>query len=399
MTAITLTPYTQGRFTFVTGPVNSDKAGILETTLNAAKGSGYITKDNILVFRHPKDSPQPEYLGTHRVTRVTSSVDEILEGIRPKTRTVFIAGISLYDQEVVTLVDALVRSDRNVIATGTNLDVRGGPFGHNAELMALVDNVILAKAVCSDERCDDSYANRSVFRDSSYKAVCTHHYHFPLSPPLSRGDMGSLTLDVGPMFSGKTTAWERKLKLVRAQNKEPIVLKPLKDKRYGQQQGKVGDVSYITLHSGGKIPALNVRNISDLMGILSEAPRSRYVFLEEAQFIRRLYKATFELLSQGYLLFYAGLARGFNRRPFNDIPKLMCLADVVEMHYATCVKCGHPAPESQRIKEIDGQRIPASYDDPLELPGGIEGYEARCLAHWELPREPPNKYALERYSL
>lgn len=398
--AITLTPYTQGKLTFVTGPVNSDKAGLLERTLDAARDSGYKTESNILVFRHPRDSPHPERMGSHEIDAVTDSVPVILNKIKPETRNIFIAGASLFENpNIVDLVDALVRSNRNVIISGLNLDANGKPFGHSAEFMALADEVVLARAFCS--KCHDLYASRSTLTESKFEAVCVHHFHYSSSPPISPRNAGSLTLDVGPMFSGKTTSWERRMKLVNVQGINPIVLKPLKDNRYGQPEGEVFGQSNVTLHSGGTISATDIRTTSHIRKFLrrEENKDKRYVFLEEAQFVPDLYDLTFELLPQGYKLFYAGLARGFNRKPFNDIPKLMCLADAVEMHYATCVKCGHPAPESQRIKTIDGQRIPARYDDKLELAGGIEGYEARCLGHWELPGEPENPFNISRYSL
>lgn len=400
MTAITLTPYTQGKFTFITGPVTSDKVGILETTLDAAKDSGYKTKDNILVFRHPKDSPKPEYIGTHRVTKVTDSVDEIFEEIRPKTRTVFIAGISLFEEgEIVQLVDALGRSDRNVIATGINLDAQGNPFGHNPGLMALADEVQLSKAYCSTAGCNDTNANRSSDIGGKFLAVCTHHYHYSLCPPVSPTDLGVLVMDVGPMFSGKTTGWERRMNRVLIQGIKPIILKPLKDNRYEEPLGDIFGPGNVTLHNRRVIRAINIRTTNHISEHLARNPEQKYVFIEEVQFIPELYELTFELLPRGYKLHYAGLARGFNRKPFNDVPKLMSLADTIEMHYATCVECGHPAPESQRVKKQNGELVPAHYDDPLELPGGEEKYQARCLAHWELPGEPQNKYTLERYTL
>ncbi len=63
-------------------------------------------------------------------------------------------------------------------------------------------------------------------------------------------------------------------------------------------------------------------------------------------------------------------------------------ADVTDKLQAFCSKCGAPASKTQRIKIIDGERIPADYDDPVVLVGADESYEARCRGHHEVPGKP-----------
>ncbi len=130
----------------------------------------------------------------------------------------------------------------------------------------------------------------------------------------------------------------------------------------------------------------------------------RFVAIDEGQFFPGLYDLAFELIPQGYKLIVTGLVRGFNRAPFGDIPKLMCLADVVTYNYGVCVSCYSPATDSQRMKKMPTGAIPADYKDPLELIGGKDHdgvsyyYDARCISHWKLPGRPTSQFTFPKLS-
>ena len=60
---------------------------------------------------------------------------------------------------------------------------------------------------------------------------------------------------------------------------------------------------------------------------------------------------------------------------------------------AVCTKCGGKAVFTQRIIEKDGPsgekiRYPANYNEPVEVIGGTNLYEARCRTHHEVPGRP-----------
>ena len=82
----------------------------------------------------------------------------------------------------------------------------------------------------------------------------------------------------------------------------------------------------------------------------------------------------------------------------------MCLANQVHMNHAFCVKCGDPATENQRMKEISGTVYEADHDDPLVMPGGAKQrgdkffYQARCLKDWILRGEPESDFKLDNFS-
>ncbi len=402
---LTAKPYTQGKITVISGPVKSGKTDEVESYLDALVDSGYKNGSNVQVVRHPDDDEAPEHIGKHSVF-VTDSVDAIYQTINSHTRTVIIVGASHYkDSNIVDLADAVVRSNRNLIASGLNLDSNGLPHDYMPDLMALADEVILSKAICRTPRCGYMESNRSILVDEKYIASCTHHFHYRDSPPISETDRGSLELFLGSMYSAKSTRWKRKLQKLQVAGLNPLVFRWTDDARYGEKKTELYELGNIVLHSGEKIPAISIRHAQDIPTYLQEHPNNREIFIDETQFISGIYDLSFKLLAKGYHLYSTGLPRGFNRKPFNDVPKLMCLADTIHMNYANCVVCFHPASDNQRMKKIGERKTHAHIDDPLVAVGGTENqevkyfYEARCLKDWKLLGEPENKYHLERYSL
>ncbi len=379
-------PFVQGKFTVISGPVQSEKTEKIESFLDAIVDSGYKQDSNILVFRHPMDDPNPEYIGRHKVM-VTHRVEDIYQNVKPSTRTVIISGASHFSSELVDLTDALMRSNRDVVASGLNLDSECYPHGIMPGLMALADNVILAKAICSQSRCTEE-ANRSTLEDGKYLPLCTHHFYYYTSPPISHQETGMLELFLGPMFSGKSTAWHREQIKMQRKGLPYVVIKWKEDVRYGEKEGEESEEGHVTLHSQEKIPAILVKDALSVETYLRQNAEIREVFIDEAQFFPGLFGAATRLLREGYHFYATGLPRGFNRASFRDVPKLMCLADKINMHYAICVKCGDPATENQRLNQEDKALIKV---------GGAGDYEARCLKDWTLEGEPELKYKFEKF--
>lgn len=425
---ITAKPFKQGQVTVISGPVGSEKTEELEGFLDSVVDSGFKKGDNIVVVRHPSDDKRPEYIGKHQV-KVTDDIGEIYNQIKEETASVVIVGISHYNSEIGELAEAIVRSGRNLIASGLNLDVAGKPYGSMPGVMALADEVILAKAYCSEELCRNEQANRST-KKGLFVPVCSHHYHYPKSPSIGEGGGGELELYAGPMFSAKSTSWARKLEKIEKAGLDYVVFKWIKDQRYKKEEERgvsqkllkwvrnspskegnekicfankkeVFEKDMIVLHNKKTLEALLVRSANDIYTYLREPPKEhqqvRQVFIDEAQFLNGIYETIFDLIPEGYKFSVTGLPRGFNRQGFGEFPALMCLADKINMRYAVCTQCGEPATENQRIKIVEGERKPVRYDDPLVLVGGKEAYEARCLRHWVLEGEPPLKYKLEKF--
>ncbi|MEK6846241.1 MAG: hypothetical protein AABY26_05750, partial [Nanoarchaeota archaeon] len=258
MMVLTAKPFIQGKFTVISGPVQSEKTEKIESFLDAVVDSGYKQDSNILVLRHPADDHAPKYIGRHKAD-VTYEVNDIYKKITPSTRTVIISGASLFPPELAELTDALVRSNRDVVVSGLNLDSEGYPHGIMPEFMALADEVLLAKAICSQPRCTSEEANRSTLENGVYLPLCTHHFHYYNSPPISHQETGTLELFLGPMFSGKSTAWHREQIKMQRKGLPYVVFKWNRDNRYGEGDGKEFENGQVTLHSQEKIPAILVK--------------------------------------------------------------------------------------------------------------------------------------------
>jgi thymidine kinase len=380
-------PFVQGKFTVISGPVQSEKTEKIESFLDAVVDSGYKQDSNILIFRHPMDDPNPEYIGRHKAI-VTHKVEDIYNNVKPSTRTAIILGASHFPADLVELTNALVRSNRDVITSVLNLDSECYPHGTAPGLMALADEVILAKAICSHPLCTNEEANRSSSEQGKFLPLCTHHYHYHNAPPIPNQDVGTLELFLGPMFSGKSTAWRREQIKMQRKGVPYVVFKWKEDVRYGEKEGKEFEEGQVTLHSGGKISAIMVKDAFGMETYLHQHKEIREVFPDEIQFFPGVFGMFARLLGEGYHFHGTGLPRGYNRQGFNDVPKLMCLADKINMHYAICVKCGDPATENQRINQADKSLVKV---------GGAGDYEARCLKDWTLDGEPELKYKFEKF--
>ena len=400
---LTARPFNQGRLVVISGPVHSEKAEEVEGFLDKLGDSGFRRDSNVVVFRHPADDSDPERIGQHKA-KVTEDVAEIYEAIGPHTGTVVIVGASHYrDSSLVLLVDAIVRSNRQMVVSGLNLDVEGKPFGLMPSFMGLADEVILSKAICDMyPACGSAEANRSVREGEEYAARCTSHYSSPDAPE----EAGKLELFLGPMFSAKTTRWSRALKKVERVNVPHVVFMWRGHTRYGEKEGELFGLGNVTLHNKTRIPAVLVDSAKDIQNYLGDHPDIKAVFFDEGQFLGGLYRCVFDLLPQGYNFYGTALPRGFSRQGFGEVPSLMCSADRINMETAVCVtpSCGRPGTDNQRMKRVGGRAVPAHASDPLVLVGGKDErgaeyyYEPRCLDHWELRGEKPLEYRLSRFS-
>lgn len=408
---LNISPMDQGRITIISGPVRSNKKQRIKVELDSLKDCGYKNGKNVLVFRHPADeynnSKEVDHIGNHNAI-VTDSVDEIYNNIFPETKIIFIVGASHYkDSRIIDLADGIVRSNRHLVASGLNLDFECKPHDYMPGLMSLADEIFLQKADhCFHPCCKSNEANRSIKEGDIYKPACTHHAVYPNSPPIPEDQQGYLGLYVGPMYSGKTTAWHNQLEKIQNAGLETVIFKYIKDNRKKPEDKlpKLFSIGDITLHNDDVIKAVNIKDANNIKKFLERNVKIREIFIDEIQFIEGIYQLSLDLLPQGYHIYGAGLPRGFNRKPFGELPALMCLADDINMNKAYCIICHGHAYDNQRMKKKEGLIRPAHISDPLEAIGwankeGLEYfYQARCLEHWKLLGEPENPFYLERHS-
>jgi len=180
-----------------------------------------------------------------------------------------------------------------------------------------------------------------------------------------KGNVGSLTVICGSMFSGKT---EELIRLVRRgmhARKRVQVFKSSTDTRC--------ETTVIRTHDGVTFTALTVPDSRTLEGLLE--PDVQIVGIEEIQFFdEAIVPLCQRLADSGVQVIAAGLDQDFRGLPFTFMPQLMALADNVMKLHAICKVCGGEASRTQRL--VDGR--PAGWDEPTILVGADESYEARC---------------------
>lgn len=202
---------------------------------------------------------------------------------------------------------------------------------------------------------------------------------------LSENNHGEITVHIGPMFSGKTSALIAEL--VVAANVAHLVTQAFKPDIDNRGEG----LSVIKSKGAGEFPAQSIRAGAPehLLSLLQDGVE--VVGIDEAQFFApAIVRVVREMSASGIAVVLAGIPTDFRNEPFGSMPILMAIAGALQTHRAICTYrddhanklCRAPATRTQRI--IDGQ--PASWDSPVVVVGGYELYEARCIRHHMVPR-------------
>lgn len=203
----------------------------------------------------------------------------------------------------------------------------------------------------------------------------------PESEPREK-EQGSIEVICGCMFSGKSEELIKRLKRTKYARIKAQAFKPVVDDRRGEAS--------INSYNGVSYPAIGVSNSLEILDLVEE--ETKVVGIDECQFFDNgLTDVVRKLAAQGKQVLVAGLDTDFRGEPFGPMPDLLVEADGVDKQKAFCVRCGAKATRTQRIKIVDGERIPARYDDPLVLIGAENDYEARCREHHEVPGKPGSK--------
>ncbi|AYU55744.1 thymidine kinase [Staphylococcus debuckii] len=172
----------------------------------------------------------------------------------------------------------------------------------------------------------------------------------------------------GSMFSGKSEELIRRLKRGIFAKQKVVVFKPTIDDRYHKEK--------VVSHNGNAIEAINIQRAEEILEHdLSEVD---VIGIDEVQFFENnIVDIAQDLAEQGHRVIVAGLDMDFRGRPFEPMPQLLAVSELVTKLQAVCAVCGAPASRTQRL--INGR--PAKADDPVIMVGADESYEPRCRAH------------------
>jgi thymidine kinase len=100
-------------------------------------------------------------------------------------------------------------------------------------------------------------------------------------------------------------------------------------------------------------------------------PDTEVIGIDEGQFFDMgLVQAVNELARGGKRVIVAGLDQDYTGTPFEPMPQLLCIAEIITKTHAICVKCGSTANYTQRTSDST-ERVDV---------GASDKYEARCRA-------------------
>ena len=182
----------------------------------------------------------------------------------------------------------------------------------------------------------------------------------------SPGNLGSIEVICGSMFSGKSEELIRRLRRAQIAKQRVQIFKPKLDNRFS------GD--HIVSHSDMKMKSELVTTAHEIMRLLNR--ETQVVGIDEAQFFDlELVTVCNQMADMGKRVIVAGLDQDYRAKPFDPMPQLLAVAEYITKTLAICVRCGAPANRTQRLA--------ASVE---RLMVGADGsYEARCRSCFELP--------------
>lgn len=172
----------------------------------------------------------------------------------------------------------------------------------------------------------------------------------------------------GSMFSGKSEELIRRLKRGIFAKQKVVVFKPTIDDRYHKEK--------VVSHNGNAIEAINIQKAEEILE--HDLTQVDVIGIDEVQFFEnKIVEIAQDLAEQVHRVIVAGLDMDFKGRPFEPMPQLLAVSELVTKLQAVCAVCGAPASRTQRL--INGR--PAKADDPVIMVGADESYEPRCRAH------------------
>ena len=164
---------------------------------------------------------------------------------------------------------------------------------------------------------------------------------------------GSITLIMGPMFSGKTT------ELINIYNEKCsiygkekcLALNYALDKRYGNNK--------IISHDGLNIDCYNIYNISDFINENQDKfSQANYIFINEAQFFENLIQIILYIknIHKKHIIL-CGLDLDFQRKKFGQLYDLNIYANKVIYLHGKCntIGCNFPSLYSHRVVQNKDQ--------------------------------------------
>lgn len=169
---------------------------------------------------------------------------------------------------------------------------------------------------------------------------------------------GKFVVNVGSMFSGKTTELLRQGKRHLLAKENVLYIKPEIDTRYSNTKvvSHDGDVSDYT--------ATAVLPVNVLLFDVPEVEDADVILVDEIQFFTEdIADQLNTLATEGKIVYASGLDLTFQREPFKTTMLAMAYADTVNKFKAVCSRCGEDAYISAFKETFNGSVIELGADD------------------------------------
>jgi len=178
-------------------------SGKSEELIRRVRRATYAHLD-VCVFKPAIDNRYDEtavvsHDGRTTIAKSIKDAAEILEEIKPDVEIVAIDEVQFFNNNVIDVIEELVRRDIRVIVAGLDMDFRGVPFEPVPQLMALSESVTKLNAICPlcgspasrTQRLIDgkpaSYDDPVILvgASESYEPRCRHHHEVPNKPEVN----------------------------------------------------------------------------------------------------------------------------------------------------------------------------------------------------------------------
>ncbi len=171
---------------------------------------------------------------------------------------------------------------------------------------------------------------------------------------------GRLEVICGPMFAGKTTLLQERVRQARDTGARAIVLKPCSDTRYATDA--------VVTHTGERLDAVAIASADELLAF---AATHDLIAIDELHFFGSDAVAPLEALRRaGRRIIVAGCDLDHFGDLFAPFDTLIPLADELTRLTGVCASCGAPSTHSERIVPRT-ERI---------IIGGVGDFLPRCAA-------------------
>ena len=175
-----------------------------------------------------------------------------------------------------------------------------------------------------------------------------------VQPTRSLAHNGSITLILGPMFSGKSTELMRRVRRFTFARKRCLVCKYKQDQRYAGEDT-------LATHDRQTMVARPCEKLEDIESLYRGFD---VIGIDEGQFFPDLNEFCERAANEGKVVIVAALDGTFERKPFGTVCELVPLAERVEKLTAVCRVTGADAAFSRRLGSAT----------EVELIGGAEMY-------------------------